>query len=172
MVRLIRRTFLVLFILAVTANLTMPLCYAAAAKEIKIGYVDLRKAFYEYKKTQTMENELNGVTDKIQQERTKKIEEITKLRGEVELLNGDAKNKKQADIDAKIADLQEYDKVNRQKLFNQKNDMFKEIVDDIQKIVNGIGEKDKYDYILDSRNIMYANNAYDLTQEVLKQLNK
>jgi Skp family chaperone for outer membrane proteins len=138
----------------------------------KVGYVDLRRAFYEYEKTKSFETDLNDLTEERQEERTKKIEAITKLRDEAELLSGDAKAKKQREIEPKITELQEYDRETRQKLLNKKNDMFRVVIDDIQKIVEDMGKKGKYDFILDSRNVMYGKPAFDLTEDVIKQLNK
>ncbi|MGD2278529.1 MAG: OmpH family outer membrane protein [Candidatus Omnitrophota bacterium] len=144
----------------------------AQAKDGKIGYVDLRRAFYEYGKTRTFEDELNKLTDQRQAERTKKVEAISKLRDELELLSGNARNKKQGQVEEKIADLNEYDRATRQQLLNKKNDMFREVIDDIQVVVDGMGKKGDYDYILDSRNIMYSKEDFDLTDEVIKKLNK
>jgi outer membrane protein len=50
--------------------------------------------------------------------------------------------------------------------------MFREVVDDIQKVVDDFGKKGKYDFILDSRNIMYGKEEFDLTDAVIKRLNK
>ena len=69
-------------------------------KELKIGYVDLRKAFYEYQKTQTLEKDLNKLTEMSQEKRNKKIESITKLRDQMELLSGAARGEKEKAIDA------------------------------------------------------------------------
>jgi outer membrane protein len=138
----------------------------------KIGYVDLRRAFYEYEKSKSFEKELSDETSKRQAERDAKVKEISKLRDEMELLSGDARKKKQTAIEAKIADLNEYDRSTRQQLLNKKNDMFRKVVDDIQKVVDNIGKKGKYDYILDSRNVMYGKKDFDLTEQVLKQLNR
>lgn len=160
------KVFLSVFILF---GLLSPAGYSADGK---MGYVDLRKAFYEYDKTKSLEKELNDLTEDRQGTRTAKIETITKLRDEAELLNGDARNRKQGEIDAKLVELQEFDRETRQELLNKKNDMFREVIDDIQKVVEGIGKQGNYDYVLDSRNIMYAKEDYDLTSDVLKQLNK
>ena len=148
------------------------LAFSAQAKDGKIGYVDLRRAFYEYDKTKTFEDELNKLTDARQAERTKKVETISKLRDELELLSGNARNKKQGQVEEKIADLNEYDRATRQQLLNKKNDMFREVIDDIQGVVDGMGKKGNYDYILDSRNIMYSKEDFDLTDQVIKKLNK
>lgn len=150
-------------------GMTVPAGYA---KDGKVGYVDLRRAFYEYEKTKTLETELTSLTESSQTERTKLVEQITKLRDEAEMLSGKAREQKQAAIDAELVKLQDFDRKTRQTLLNKKNDMFREVIDDIQMVVEGIGKKDRYDYILDSRNIMYANESFDLTDTVLKQLNK
>ncbi len=158
-----------LIIALVVFGLMVP---AGFSKDAKIGYVDLRRAFYEYEKTKTLETELTELTESSQADRTKLVEEITKLRDEAELLSGTAREQKQGAIDAKLAELQDFDRKTRQLLLNKKNDMFRQVIDDIQKVVEGIGKKDGYDYVLDSRNIMYANESFDLTDVVLKQLNK
>jgi Skp family chaperone for outer membrane proteins len=134
--------------------------------------VDLRRAFYEYEKAKNMESELNGLTEERKSERTGKIEAITKLREEAELLTGDARARKEQMIDAKLTELQAFDRDVRQTLLNKKNDMFREVIDDIQKVVDEIGKKEAYSYILDSRNIMYAEETFDLTDRIIDQLNK
>ncbi len=146
-----------------------PLSHAQGGK---MGYVDLRRAFYEYEKTKKMENELNGLTEDRQKERDKMVEKITKLRDKIELLSGDARSKKQGEIDAELVKLQEFDRGTRQEILTKKNDMFREVVEDIQKVVEELGKKEGYDYIFDSRNIMYAKESFDLTEKVVKQLNK
>ena len=151
----------------------MVLVMAAAsgyAEVGKIGYVDLKRAFYEYEKTKNMEEDLGVLTEKSEKERTLIVEDITTLRDEFELLAGDAKIKKQEIIRGKLEGLQTFDKNTRQELLSKKNDMFKEVIEDIQQIVEAIGKKENYDYIIDSRNIMYAKEMYDITDAVLKRL--
>ncbi|MGB2601361.1 MAG: OmpH family outer membrane protein [Candidatus Omnitrophota bacterium] len=164
-----KKTIVVLIAVFMILSLLVP---AAQAKDGKMGYVDLRKAFYEYEKTKTMESQLTDETESRQTERTKMIEKINKIRDEVELLSGKAKTSKQAEIDNGLAALQEFDRETRQTLLNKKNDMFREVIEDIQKVVETIGEKDGYDYVMDSRNIMYAKPEFDLTERVIKELNK
>ncbi|MBU0683528.1 MAG: OmpH family outer membrane protein [Candidatus Omnitrophota bacterium] len=138
----------------------------------KIGYVDLRKAFYEYDKTKKMEDNLGDLTEDTQAKREEMVDKVTKLREESELLTGSAKEKKEAEIDKGLALLQDFDRKARQDILNKKNDMFKEVVEDIQKVVEDLGKKGEYEYIFDSRNIMYADNKFELTETVIKKLNK
>ena len=165
---MLKRIFVLIAVLLVIGVMVSP----ARAQEGKIGYVDLRKAFYEYEKTKTFETELNKITDTRQNERTKKVERISKLRDEMELSSGTARNNKQKQVEEAITALNEFDLDTRQMLLNKKNDMFREVIDDIQKIVEDIGKKGNYDFVLDSRNIMYSQEKFDLTEDVIKRLNK
>ena len=169
MMSLLKKTGVLFVVCFVICGLIAPLSFC---KELKVGYVDLRKAFYEYEKTKTLEEELTSLTEESQTERNVMIEEITKLRDQAGLLSGDKLKVKQQELDAKLTDLQNYDKEIRQNLLNKKNDMFRKVIDDIQKIVEDIGKNEQYDYVFDSRNIMYAGDQYDLTTRVVAELNK
>jgi len=160
-------SFLVVFF--VMAGILSSVAYSA---DLKVGYVDLRRAFYEYKQTKVLEAELKDLTDQRQGKREKMIKNLTDMRDKVELLRGDAKIKKQNEMDAKLAELQEFDRTARQELLTKKNDMFRGIIEKIQKVVEDMGAKGNYDYVIDSRNIMYAQKSYDMTDSVIKQLNK
>ncbi|MFH1798160.1 MAG: OmpH family outer membrane protein [Candidatus Omnitrophota bacterium] len=149
-----------------------PQGYSKVDTAIKIGYVDLRRAFYEYEKTKSLESELTKLSDEFQNERTGEVKEITKLRDEAELLKDESKGKKQGEIENKLKELQDFDRRTRQELLDKKNDMFRKVIDDIQGVVERLGKKNDYDYVLDSRNIMYGREGYDLTNEVLSELNK
>jgi len=164
-----KRTAAVLAAVLITVSLVSGAAYAADGK---VGYVDLRRAFYEYEKTKNMETSLTSFTGERQAERTAKVQELTKMRDSAEMLKGDAREKKQQAIDGKLMELQEYDRATRQEILNKRNDMFREVIEDIQKVVEEIGKKNGYSYILDSRNIMYAEEKLDLTDEALKELNK
>jgi Skp family chaperone for outer membrane proteins len=61
-----KRVFAVLIAVFMVVGI---LAVSAQAKGEKIGYVDLRRAFYEYSKSKTFEKELNGLTGKRQEER-------------------------------------------------------------------------------------------------------
>ena len=144
----------------------------AEAKELKVGYVDLRRSFHEYQKAQTLDAELNEFAESTQVRRDTMVQNITKLRDEAELLSEKARQQKQQEMNVRIQELQEFDRDSRQIILERKDNLFKEVIDDIQKIVTDKGAKGGYDYILDSRNIMYAADKYDLTQEVINELNK
>jgi outer membrane protein len=144
----------------------------ANAKELKVGFVDLRKAFYDYEKAKTMDADLNEFAEATQQKRDTMVQDVTKLRDEIELMDGETRERKQKEMEAKIRELQEFDRDSRQIILERKDNLFREVMDDIQKVVTEKGTSEGYDYVLDSRNIMYADDKYDLTEEVVAELNK
>ncbi|MBL7072188.1 MAG: OmpH family outer membrane protein [Candidatus Omnitrophica bacterium] len=169
MMKKMGRKTVVMFMVAAVLFLMKP--SFVMAENGKVGYVDLRKAFYEYDKTKTMKDSIDDLTEDRQAKRDKMIEAISKLRDEAELLTGSAKEKKMKQINDKSLEIQEFEREARQELLGKENDMFKEVVEDIQKVVEKLGKEDEYDYIFDSRNIMFANEKYELTDQVIKKLN-
>ncbi len=100
------------------------------------------------------------------------VDVLNKQRGELDLLSGDAKNKKKIEIDKNLAQLAEFDRESRRQLMAKRNDMFKEVIDEITLIIQDIGKKGNYDYIFDEQGVRYYKESSDITQEVLKRLNK
>jgi len=165
----INKIILGIFIVCVLASFSASFAYS---KELKIGYVDIRRAFYEYERTKTLEDELMEMTTDRQNIRDTLVKELTQLNDEAELLKGEAKAKKQKEVDEKFLELQAFDKDLRKRILNKKNDMFREVIDEVQRVATDIGEIGGYDFVIDSRNIMYANEKYDLTDKVIEQLNR
>ncbi|MBF0493699.1 MAG: OmpH family outer membrane protein [Candidatus Omnitrophica bacterium] len=163
-----KKTLFVLLLVFAIAGLSLQ---GAFAEGQKIGVVDLRKAFYDYDKSKTFDKQLTDMTNAKTDDRNKMVEGIRTLRDEISFLSAEEKAKKQKDLDDKINALNEFDKNVRQDILNKKNDMFKEVIDDIQNVVNKVGAEDKYDYVFDSRSVMYSKGGDDITAKVLTKLN-
>lgn len=145
---------------------------SASAKEYKIGYVDLAKVFDEYKKTKDSEKNLEAKGKSKEADRAKMIDELRKLKDEQALLSDKAKAEKQTVIDNKIKSLQDFDKITRDELVKERNDILALILKDIEKIVTDYSKANGYDFILNSRMLLYGGEQYDLTAEILSRLNK
>lgn len=144
----------------------------ASAKEYKMGYVDLAKVFDEYKKTKESEKALEDKGKTKEAERNKMVEELRKLKDEQALLSEKAKGEKQAVIDSKIKVLQDFDRVTRDALVKERNDMLGGILKDIEKVVADYAKANGYDIVLNSRMLLYGGTEYDMTNEILNKLNK
>jgi len=140
--------------------------------EYKFGYVDINKVFNNYQKTIEADKALEKEQEKKQKEREKLISEIRKLKDEMELLSDEKKKEKQEQINRNIKELQEFDRQTRNELLKQRDDAAKEIIEELDKVIKEIGRKEGYTFIFNERFILYGEETHDLTDKVLKILNK
>lgn len=145
---------------------------AFAADSLKLGWLDVGKVFDEYKKTKDLDASLEKDAKAKQSERDKLVSEITRLRDELELLSEKGKQDKQVIIDEKVKKLQEFDRVTRNELKKERDDMVTDILKEIDKVVQDYGKKQNYDMILNDKVIVYKTDALDVTQDILKTLNE
>jgi len=142
------------------------------AEEIKIGYINLSKTFDEYEKTQQHEKSLEQRSDKKEKERQKLVEDIKKLKDEMVLLSDKGKEEKEPIIDEKIRNLQEFDKETRDELRQERDEIVRDILREIDKVIQDYGKKNGYTVILNDRVLVYGNETIDITQDIIDILNK
>ena len=137
----------------------------------KIGYVDLARVFDEYQKTKQFDKSLEAKGASKQADRDKMVADIKKLRDEAELLSAKAKDEKQAAIDEKIKALQEYDRTTRDSLRRERDGMVRDILKEIETVLQDFGKNQGYSYIFNDRVLVYKGESGDLTNQVIKVLN-
>ena len=167
MVRIKQLLLLVVFALAFTAQGT----FAHAAATDKIGYVDLARVFDEYQKTKEFDKSLESKGASKQGEREKMVADVKRLRDEAELLNAKAKDDKQAAIDEKIKQLQEFDRATRDALRKERDTMVRDILKEIEDVIQTFGKAQGYSYIFNDRVLVFKSESGDLTAQVIKTLN-
>lgn len=145
---------------------------AADAPSAKYAYVDVAKVFDEYQKTKDNDQVLQSAGKKKEMERDSLVHEIRQLKDELVLLRDDAKAKKQEQMEAKVKALQEFDQSVRQGLGEQRNQVVRDIFKDIDDAVQRYGQRKGLDLILNERSLVYRNTQFDISKEVLADLNK
>lgn len=159
---------------------------ARAALDVKIGYVNLERIFQEYEKTRELETRLkleNEADQKVLSERRQLIEkEIDKLKEELEMqgliLSESAKQEKQAEIERRVEELDEFGRYIEQRNKEREAEYTDGILKDLQLklplIIKSIAEKEGYRFIFDLRSLFYVTpeKEFDLTDKVIAQLNE
>jgi Skp family chaperone for outer membrane proteins len=138
----------------------------------KMGYVDVAKVFDGYQKTKDNDVKLQAAGKKKEEEREAIVNEIRRLKDEQALLGEDAREKKQETIDLKIRELQDFDNVARRELGEQRNKTVREIFKDIDDVVQRYGERKGFDLILNDRVLLYRNARFDVSTDILEELNR
>ncbi|MBI2871492.1 MAG: OmpH family outer membrane protein [Candidatus Omnitrophica bacterium] len=159
-------------ILLTACGTLAPPSHADAREDgLKMGYVDIAKLFDDYKRTQEADADLEQEGQAKQKERDKVVQEVRRLKDELELLAQDNRQGKQQDIDAKIKELQEFDRKAREELRSRRDNLVKDILTEIQAVIDSYGKSKGYDIIFHGRALVYSSGEVDVTNEILTILN-
>src|SRR5438477_6629698 len=181
--------------LALTSMLALPLA-AFGQGTLKIGTVNMDRAFKEYSKTKEAEKKINDAKDAAKKEfddRTdaykKALEEVNNLNKQLEsqALSADKKTQLAKDRDDKInniknmeREINEFRQTRENQLREQALRMREGIVKEITDIVNDKVKTLNMDLVFDKSGmsfngvplVMYARDSYDFTNDVIAALNK
>lgn len=156
---------------AVSCLLSDVSCLVAQAEELKVGYIDLSTVFDEYDRTKSSEATLDRQGRQKEAEFEGRMNELKKLRENLELLNDEAKETKTREAEEKAESLQQFRNSTARDLRRDRDKVAKEILTDIRTAIQDYGKANGFSLILDARSLLYAQQAHDVTDEVLKLLN-
>jgi outer membrane protein len=142
--------------------------------ETKIGFVNTERLFRDsqlaVKAQKKLEKEFQGREQDIQ----KLVKQARDLQASLEkegLTMSEAdRNKKQKDLANLSRDIQHAQREFREDLNQRKNEEFAAVQDRARKAILEIAEKEKFDLVLE--NVIYASPKIDITERVLKALEK
>jgi outer membrane protein len=182
-------------LLAAAAALVLPVA-GFAQGTLKVGTVDMNRAFKEYNKTKDSEKKINEAKDAAKKEYDdraenykKALEEINKLSQQLEApaLSADAKTAKAKERDDKIAsiknmerEINEFRQTREQQLQQQAMRMRENIIKEIKDIIMERVKTGGYDLVFDKSGpsmngvevLLYSKDSTDFTTDVITALNK
>lgn len=182
-------------LLTAAAALVLPAA-SYAQGTLKVGTVDMNRAFKEYNRTKDSEKKINEAKDAAKKEYDdradnykKALDEINKLNQQLDspALSADKKTSMAKERDDKIANIKnmereinEFRQTRERQLQEQamrmRENIVKEITDVIMERVKGTG----YDLVLDKTGpsmngvnvVLYSKESFDFTTDVITALNK
>lgn len=163
------RKFFILF-LALTFILCMIAPYTEAA-DLKIGYVNRAYIFDNYNKTIEQDKTLEKQAKQKKEERRRLVNQIKKMKDESDLMSEKAKENKRSQIDERLRQLQEYDQQARLGLGQERDKMVRSILKEIQGVIDSYASKNGYDMILNDKALLYSQEQFNITKEILGILN-
>ena len=146
------------------------------AEDMKIGYVDLRRALYETEDGRKARANLKKVFDQKQKELDEKQEEIKKavedLQKKKSLLPADTVRQKEGELQESIAKVQQTYMRHQQDLAGKEEAVTAPIVERLQRIIGKIAQGENFTMILDKgAGVVYAKPHLDLTNELIRRYN-
>lgn len=143
-------------------------CFAA---EIKIGYVDVFQVFSEFEKTKEydkmLEDKKTGEEKKLEVKQT----ELKKMQEKLSLLKDKEQEKEKEKFATAVKNFRDSEQQIFDALKKDRDTRMKEIVDDINKVVDDYAVKNGYTYIITKNALLYGDKNQDLTAEILKIVN-
>ena len=150
--------------------------------QMKIGYVDSQKLMAQFQEAIDAQNQLEKIRGEYQAEYENKVREYQAMAQEIEsqslLLSEDKKKEKLRLLQEKATQIDQYkfEKLNPEggEFYRKNQELFKPVIDKINVVIQKIGRVEEYDYILDasSGTLLHALPKYDLTAQVLEELNR
>ncbi len=173
-----KKSILTLF----TACLLICTFSAAVSAELKIGYVQPSVIFSQYQPYLEAEKKIRefeqSEVSKLQQEGDKLKQNYENAQKQQALMSDEMRAAKQQELETQRDALDRaYDDLYNQEtgsLAQKQKEMIAPIIEEINTILNRIGEEQEYDFILNPEEggVLYANEAYDISEYVLEELNK
>jgi outer membrane protein len=181
--------------LALAFGLALPLA-AFAQGTLKVGTVDMNRAFKEFTKTKDAEAKINDAKNQAKKEYDERAENYKKALDDINNLNkqldapalsADAKTQKAKERDDKIANIKnmereinEFRQTRERQLQEQALRMREGIVKEITDVVNDKVKANSMDLVFDKSGmslngvplLLYAKDSFDFTNDIVTVLNK
>lgn len=151
------------------------LFFAFSFAQQKIAFIDSVRVLNESIGGKDVVKQLNDAKAKKQNEYNAKLKEITDLRNRYSsqrfALSEDALNKLLTEIDQKETALKRFQEDAERELANLQARLFKKLQDEINPIIEKIGQEGNYTLILDlaTQGIIYFDKKADITNELIKR---
>lgn len=144
----------------------------AFAVDQKFAYVDVAEVFDNFQKTKDQDLMLKAAAEAKDKERADMMNAIRSMEDELALLSADARAKKQEILIEKKRQLEDFDRVTRQQLAEQRDKIVREIFVEIDAIVQDMATKGGYDMVFNKRVLLAQKKNFDITAKVSAELAK
>lgn len=147
---------------------------ALGAEDLKLGYVDARKAMNECKAGKQAKSTIAAEIDKLQNQITDRQNELQNLKESIErqatVLTDSAKSAREREYQQKLREYQRWADEIQVDVKQKREELETNISRNLNKVIQQIGADDGYTVILEKNEkvVLYVTKAVDLTDRVIK----
>jgi len=146
------------------------------AQQMKIGYIDFQKVVLGYEKAQEREKVFKKEIEEEQAKINKMKEKLKSSQQEYakkkDLMKPEEITQKENQLKEQYKELANLSEDTNQKLRKKQSEFEQTILKEIRKATGDYAEKNKYNLILNGNAIFYPWEGIDVTDEIIKFLNK
>jgi len=160
-------------------SLTMVLFFTSLAlAQTKLAIIDMKNVISSSEPGQKAMKQLKKKFEKMKQKLDQQRQELQNLREELQkqslVLSQEAKQDKELEFKRKVRDFQDMFQTYRRKMRMEEKKLSDPIIETLIQIIKDYGKKHKYTAILDAKSsgLLYADDAIDITREIIVELNR
>jgi outer membrane protein len=154
---------------------TASLAPAARAQALKIGYVDVQRAIQDVEEGRAARTRLKNEYDSRKAQLDKKSADLERMQQEYEkqapVLSDDAKRKKQEEFQKALVEARKSAGELQEEMNRQEQQAMASILQRLQQVVADIAERESFTFVMDKGTLLYAPQAADVTNEVVRRYN-
>jgi outer membrane protein len=151
-------------------------CSVALAQErIKIGFIDIQRIIAESQAGKKAKDRFQAQVKKAEADVQKERQDLERLKSDLDkkgpLLKEDERRNLEADFQKRSVTLQRTMGDYQQDLQRKNNEMMAEILKELEQVVTEVGKAEKFTLILERSQILYSDQATDITSRVIEVYN-
>jgi outer membrane protein len=155
-----------------------PLFAGAQSPSLKIAYVDLQKVMLESDRGKEARKSLVEELDKRKKELNQKQDDLQKMKDSLEkqsaAITPEARADKEKQYQIRLKDYQRMTTDYQTELQQKDQELTRNILKDLEELIKGMGEKEKYTFILEKTQggLLFASPSMDITDKVITAYNE
>jgi outer membrane protein len=148
---------------------------ALAQERIKIGFIDIQRIISESQAGKKAKDRFQAQVKKAEADVQKERTDLERIKNDLDkkgpLLKDDERRNLEADFQRRSVNLQRTMGDYQQDLQRKNNEMMAEILKELEQVVNEVGKTEKFTLILEKTQILYSDQATDITTKVIEAYN-
>ena len=159
----------------VAGMLVLSCTVALAQERIKIGFIDVQRIIAESQAGKKAKDRFQAQVKKAEGDVQKERQDLERLKNDLDkkgpLLKDEERRNLEADLQKRSVTLQRTLGDYQQDLQRKNNEMMAEILKELEQVVTEVGKADKFTLILERSQILYSDQAIDITNKVIDAYN-
>ena len=159
----------------VAGMLVLSCTVVLAQERIKIGFIDVQRIISESQAGKKAKDRFQAQVKKAETDVQKERQDLERLKNDLDkkgpLLKDEERRNLEADLQKRSVILQRTLGDYQQDLQRRNNEMMAEILKELEQVVTEVGKADKFTLILERSQILYSDQAIDITNKVIDAYN-
>jgi outer membrane protein len=148
---------------------------ALAQERIKIGFIDIQRIVAESQAGKKAKDRFQAQVKKAEADVQKERTDLERIKNDLDkkgpLLKEEERRNLEADFQRRSVSLQRTMGDYQQDLQRKNNEMMAEILKELEQVVSELGKAEKFTLILEKTQILYSDQATDITTKVIEAYN-